>query len=331
MPPASNKPVVGRFAPSPTGIMHAGNIFSALLCWLIVRLQDGRIVLRIEDLDAARSRVEFADRIQRDFEALGLTWDEGPYFQSIEGERYQALIRELEQRDLVYPCFCTRADLHAASAPHAGEMKIYAGTCRDLTREQRIERLEQRRAGFARPEDVEAYRPSLRLRCDDRSVAFDDFFQGTFSCQLDAECGDFVIARSDGGASYQLAVVADDAAQSVNCVVRGRDLLPVTPQQIYLQELLGYETPAYAHIPLLIDADGVRLAKRHKSAHYDELLAQYGSPQKVLGHICAITGLVETAEPLTPEDLLSRYTLESLQELYRGVTSIRYTGEERSE
>lgn len=319
-----DKLVVGRFAPSPTGIMHAGNIFSALICWLIVRLQGGRIVLRIEDLDGTRSRVEFADRIQRDFEALGLTWDEGPYYQNTEGGRYRALIDRLERHGLVYPCFCTRADLQAASAPHAGEMQVYAGTCRNLTAEQRAERLAERRAGFARKEDADAYRPALRVRCDDRVISFDDFFQGMFSCRLDEECGDFVVARSDGGASYQLAVVADDAAQGVNCIVRGCDLLPVTPQQIYLQRLLGYETPAYAHIPLLVDGGGVRLAKRHKSAHYDELLARYGSPQKVLGHICALAGLSETTEPLTPEELLARYTLESLQELYRGVTSIIY-------
>ena len=319
-----DKPVVGRFAPSPTGIMHAGNVFSALMCWLIVRLQNGRIVLRIEDLDGARSRSEFADRIQRDLEALGLTWDEGPCFQSTEGERYRTLISELEQRGLIYPCFCTRADLQAASAPHADEIRVYAGTCRDLTAEQRTMRLAERRAGFARQEEADAYRPALRVRCDDRIIAFDDLFQGEFSCRLDAECGDFIVARSDGGASYQLAVVADDAAQGVNCIVRGCDLLPVTPQQIYLQELLGYETPVYAHSPLLVDADGVRLAKRHRSAHYDELLARYGSPQGALGHICAVTGLTETDDPVTPEELLASLTLESLQELYRGTKSIVY-------
>lgn len=304
--------------------MHAGNIFSALMCWLIVRLQDGRIVLRIEDLDAERSRAAYAERVPYDLELLGLTWDEGPYYQSTEKERYRAVIDDLTHRDLVYPCYCTRADLHAASAPHSGDAYCYPGTCRDLTPDERAARLALRRAGFSRSEEAEAYRPALRLRCDDRTISFDDLFQGEFSRRLDDECGDFVIARSNGGASYQLAVIVDDAAQGVNCVVRGCDLLPVTPQQIYLQELLGYETPAYAHIPLLVDHEGVRLAKRHKSASLEQMLAKFASPADVMGFIAATTGLIDEEEPIMPADLLKRLTLDDLVRKFEGKRSIPF-------
>lgn len=317
-------PVVGRFAPSPTGIMHAGNIFSALLCWLVVRLQGGRIVLRIEDLDATRSRPEFADRIRKDFEALGLTWDAGPYFQSDRSERYREAIAELDGRGLLYPCFCTRADLHAASAPHAGETFVYAGTCRDLSAEERARRLTERRRAFADDDAAAAYEPALRLRCDERTIEGKDLFQGVFRARLDEKCGDFVVRRSDGGASYQIAVVIDDAEQGVNCIVRGYDLLASVPQQIYLQKLFGFETPVYGHGPLLVDDAGVRLAKRHRSASFDQMLSDAGTPAAVLGRICCAVGLTEEDGPVRPEDLLQRWTLEELQQRFRNEKRIVY-------
>ena len=257
---SSSAPVVGRFAPSPTGRMHAGNVFAALTAWLVAKSQGGRIVLRIEDLDAERSKPVYIDAVQRDFEALGLTWDEGPYFQHDRTEAYRAAYDELRERGLVYPCFCTRADLHAASAPHRGEKPVYPGTCRHLSDGERAARAQQRM-------------PAQRLIVPDREVAFVDQVQGSYAQNLAADCGDFLVQRSDGAFAYQLAVVVDDAAQGVTSVVRGVDLLCSTPQQLYLQELLGLPHPVYAHIPLLVAERDRRLSKRDRDAALDALLA----------------------------------------------------------
>ena len=233
-------PVVGRFAPSPTGRMHAGNIYAALIAWLVAKSQGGHMVLRIEDLDRERSKSVYIDQIQRDFETLGLFWDEGPYFQHDRDEAYAEAFGRLEARGLLYPCFCTRADLHAASAPHRGEKLVYAGTCRHLSDAE----VEARWAA--------GRTPGWRVAVDSRTIAFEDLVQGTYAQKLDRDCGDFLIRRSDGAFAYQLAVVVDDAAQGVNSVVRGVDLLCSTPQQRYLQDLLGLPHPAYAHVPLLV-------------------------------------------------------------------------------
>ena len=184
-------PVVGRFAPSPTGRMHAGNVFAALAAWLVAKSQGGRIVLRIEDLDQERSKPAYADAAQRDFEALGLFWDEGPYFQHDREEAYRAAFDELSAQGIVYPCFCTRADLHAASAPHRGEKAVYPGTCRDLTDTERACRAQKRT-------------PAQRLRVSDESVSLVDSVQGPYSQNLAQDCGDFLVRRSDGAFSYQL-------------------------------------------------------------------------------------------------------------------------------
>lgn len=296
---SSSAPVVGRFAPSPTGRMHAGNVFAALTAWLVAKSQGGRIVLRIEDLDAERSKPVYIDAVQRDFEALGLTWDEGPYFQHDRTEAYRAAYDELRERGLVYPCFCTRADLHAASAPHRGEKPVYPGTCRHLSDGERAVRAQQRM-------------PAQRLIVPDREVAFVDQVQGSYAQNLAADCGDFLVQRSDGAFAYQLAVVVDDAAQGVNSVVRGVDLLCSTPQQIYLQELLGLPRAAYAHVPLIVGELNRRLSKRDRDAALDELLARYRTPEAVIGHIAGITGLAPTDEPATPEELLRDFSPEDL-------------------
>ncbi len=279
--------------------MHAGNVFSALVAWLVAKSQGGSIVLRIEDLDAERSKPQFIDAVQRDFEALGLTWDEGPYFQHDRDEAYQAAYDELCERGLVYPCFCTRADLHAASAPHHGEKLVYAGTCRNLTDEERAERMKERR-------------PASRLIVPDETLSFIDSIQGAYSQNLAAECGDFLIRRSDGAFAYQLAVVVDDAAQGVNSIVRGVDLLCSTPQQMYLQDLLGYPHPAYAHVPLLVAEEERRLSKRDHDAALDALLARFKTPAGIIGHIAGITGLAPTCDPATPEQLLAMFDLQAL-------------------
>ena len=301
--------VVGRFAPSPTGRMHAGNVFAALMSWLIVKSQGGRIVLRIEDLDAQRSRAAYADQVQRDFERLGLTWDEGPYFQQGRDEAYRAAFDSLEQAGLLYPCFCSRADLHAASAPHRGEKLVYPGTCRNLSAEERRRRSAKRR-------------PAWRVCVPARSWSLDDLVQGRYVQNLARECGDFLVRRSDKAFAYQLAVVLDDAAQGVNCVVRGVDLLCSTPQQLFLQETLGLPRPAYAHVPLLVAERDRRLSKRDRDAGIDALLAAYKTPAGVIGHVAYVVGLIGEDEPATPDELLARFDVRTLSQRFLDLVQI---------
>ncbi|WP_052241576.1 tRNA glutamyl-Q(34) synthetase GluQRS [Berryella intestinalis] len=289
--------VVGRFAPSPTGRMHAGNIYAALLSWLIVRSQGGSIVLRIEDLDRERSKPSYADQIMRDFESLGLTWDRGPFYQSGRDDAYRLAFDALSQKTRVYPCFCTRADLRAASAPHAGERYVYAGTCRDIPSSE-VERRSKLRV------------PSWRVFAPDAVYRVNDLVQGSFEQNLATDCGDFVVRRADGSFAYQLAVVADDFYQGVTCIVRGCDLLSSTPQQMYLQNLLGFGNPSYAHVPLLVDASGRRLSKRNRDASFDELIARYRTPEGIIGHIAYIAGVLEDDEPAPPAALLARFDLD---------------------
>lgn len=297
-------PVTGRFAPSPTGRMHAGNIFCALTAWLVAKSQDGRIVLRIEDLDQERSKPHFADEVQRDFEMLGLTWDEGPFFQHNRGEAYRTAQEALDAQGLLYPCWCTRADLHAASAPHRGEKPIYAGTCRHLSEHERADRAKGNRA------------PATRLIVPNRTFALHDLIQGDYQQDLATECGDFLVRRADGVFAYQLAVVVDDAAQGVNSIVRGMDLLCSTPQQMYLQELLGLPGATYAHVPLVVGEVDRRLSKRDHDAALDELLTRFKTPAGVIGHIAGITGLAPTTDPITPEELLRDFDVAKLATLF---------------
>lgn len=301
--PNANRPVVGRFAPSPTGRMHAGNIYAALSAWLVAKSQGGTIVLRIEDLDRDRSKAEYISAVQRDFELLGLTWDRGPFFQHDRDEAYLEAFSALERRGLAYPCFCTRADLHAASAPHRGEKFVYPGTCRGLTAEQIAEK-SMRRA------------PAQRLRVPDDTYSFEDMVQGRYKQNLAHDCGDFLIRRSDQAFAYQLAVVVDDAAQGVTSIVRGVDLLCSTPQQLYLQELLGLDHPRYAHIPLLVAEKNRRLSKRDHDAGIEELLARFKTPEAIIGHIAGICGLAPTCDPATPEQLLATFDVARLPELF---------------
>ena len=298
-----NKRPVGRFAPSPTGRMHAGNIFAALMSWLIVKSQDGAIVLRIEDLDVERSRSSFADQVCRDFESLGLTWDEGPFYQHDRDEAYQDAYQRLVDSGIVYPCFCTRADLHAASAPHRGEKLVYPGTCRNLTVQEVEERSVNRK-------------PAYRVRVPHRLYELNDLVQGKYAQELESECGDFIIRRSDGLFAYQLAVVVDDAAQGVNCIVRGMDLLVSTPQQMFLQEQLGIEQCDYAHVPLMVGERDRRLSKRDRDAALDELLAAYKTPEGVIGHVAFVAGLIDSDEPVSASDLLVGFDVARIDSIF---------------
>lgn len=254
----TDRRAVGRFAPSPTGRMHLGNVYAALKSWLSVRRQGGRWILRIEDLDPERSRREYAEQLEDDLRWLGLDWDEGglagvgehgPYCQSLRGEIYEEALARLRATGLTYACTCTRAELLVSSAPHRSDGSIvYGGRCRPSVM-----------PCFA-PEPPG--RHAVRICVPDREILFRDRTFGLQRVNLARECGDFVLRRADGAWAYQLAVVVDDALMGVTEVVRGEDLLLSAARQIYLYGLLGYRAPEFAHIPLLLNADGQRLAKR---------------------------------------------------------------------
>lgn len=294
-------PVVGRFAPSPSGRMHLGNVFSCLCAWLSARSQGGRIVLRIEDLDDRCKRPELAAQLIDDLAWLGLEWDEGPYYQHDRLDLYEDALHQLQDAGLTYPCFCTRAELHAASAPHASDgTPIYRGACRGLSAEE-----------VARRSILRA--PATRLRMpavDDLADDVIEFVDRTYGAQCEAlatECGDFLVRRSDGVFAYQLAVVVDDAAMGVTEVVRGCDLLGSTPRQIYLQHLLGLPTPHYAHIPLLMSPDGRRLSKRDRDLDLGELRARFGTPEALMGWLAGQTGIAPDTTPRTAEQLVEHF------------------------
>lgn len=298
---------VGRFAPSPSGRIHLGNIFCCLLAWLSARQKAGKIVLRIEDLDTARCPRRYADQMIADLRWLGLDWEEGPeaagtsgpYFQSRRTALYQAALEKLEALDLVYPCFCTRAELHAASAPHREDgLSIYAGTCRKLTAAEQAERARYRP-------------PALRLRTCDKEFSFIDGHMGYYGENLERDCGDFLLRRSDGLFAYQLAVVVDDAAMGVTEVVRGADLLSSTPRQLYLYHLLGLTPPEFFHLPLLLAPDGRRLSKRDADAGLDEL-RERTTAEELLGKLAWLAGFHPSGEPCSATDLLEEFSWEKV-------------------
>ena len=297
------RPPVGRFAPSPSGRLHLGNLACSLLAWLSVRSKGGRVVLRIEDLDKERCPRHFADQLERDLEFLGLWWDEGgssggpngPYYQSECTEIYDACFEKLKEKGLLYPCFCTRSQLHAASAPHASDGTfLYRGTCRGLTEEQVLVK------SRVRP-------PAWRVRVPDETIRFTDFCMGDYCENPSEACGDFLVRRYDGVYAYQLAVVADDARMGVTEVVRGSDLLSSAARQICLYRYLGYEAPDFGHCPLLLAPDGTRLSKRSGSQSLEGLSAQY-SAEEIIGKLAFVYGLQEEPAPRTAESLIAGFS-----------------------
>lgn len=293
-------PVVGRFAPTPSGYLHLGNLFCSLIAWLSAKSQGGEILFRSEDLDPDRSRSAYALQAQRDLEALGLFWDREESCQSRRFDFYKSQLRRLEDRGLVYPCFCSRAQLHAASAPHASDGEpLYAGTCRSLTPAQIAEKSRTRS-------------PALRLRVPEETIAFEDLHYGSQSQYLPTGCGDFILRRSDGVYAYQLAVVADDGDMGVTQVVRGRDLLSSTPRQILLYRLLGYPEPEFGHTPLLVSSDGRRLSKRDGDTSLAGILGRGYSPRDVVGALACLAGLLPEPAPAAPEELLPLFAWEKL-------------------
>ena len=393
--------VVGRFAPSPTGRMHLGNVFSSLLAWLSVRSQGGKLVLRIEDLDDRARSGPWDALLMDDLRWLGLDWDEGPYYQTDRIDLYADAVRRLDDMGLVYPCFCTRAELHAASAPHASDgTPVYAGTCRGLTAAEIAARSKARPPalrlkvppvqGIASSRGpFESYVPEskhskteltdfgnsmpreltfgdcsergtrgaaasrgaavgdhgeaasqdtaggtrggaalqgaaggVRGAAASRSAAggdagvmhFEDRTYGPQREVLAEECGDFLVRRSDGVCAYQLAVVVDDADMGVNEVVRGCDLLGSTARQMYLQDLLGYAHPSYAHVPLLVAPDGRRLSKRDRDCDMGVLREHFGTPGALLGRLAYVAGLVSSPEPRTADQLADGFSWSAVCE-----------------
>ena len=283
----------GRYAPSPTGELHVGNLRTALLAWLFARSTGRRFLLRIEDLDAARVRPRMADQQLADLAALGITFDGEPMVQSQRLAAYHHALLKLA--DKTYECFCSRREIaEAASAPH-GSVARYPGTCRNLTKAERIDRKRRRQ-------------PALRLRADGAVQTVHDLVHGDNTAEVD----DVVLLRNDGVPAYNLAVVVDDGFSGVDQVVRGDDLLPVAATQAFLAELLGYPSPIYAHMPLAVNAEGARLAKRDGAVTLPELAAVGLEPKTVLGLIAVSLDLASPGEQASPDALLGRFDPERI-------------------
>ena len=288
---------VGRFAPTPSGRMHLGNVFAALLAWLSVRSRGGEMVLRMEDLDTARTSGEYAETLREDLAWLGLDYDRETPAQSQRTEAYDRAFSILEEKGLLYPCYCTRSQLHSVNAPHLSDgTYVYPGTCRNLTQAQR--------ASFSRP-------PAWRVMVDDREWVVRDRVQGEYRCVLSRDCGDMVIRRADGVYVYQLAVTVDDGEAGVTEVVRGMDLLSSAPRQMYLQTLLGLPHPEYAHVPMLLAADGRRLSKRDRDLDLGEL-RKHLKPEQLIGWLAHAAGLIDRPSPISPRELCKDFSWEKI-------------------
>jgi glutamyl-tRNA synthetase len=300
----------GRYAPSPTGALHLGALRTALLAWLLARSAGGDFILRIEDIDTLRVRPGATLTMLDDLRWLGLDWDEGPdigglygpYVQSARQAIYLGALARLRAAGLLYPCYCTRAELHApsasvASAPHAGDQPPrYPGTCRDLSGRER------------RARETAGRRPALRFRVPDEPISYPDRLQGPQVERVSESTGDFIVRRSDGLIAYNLAVVVDDALMEVTQVARGADLLPVTAPQRALALALSYPAPQeYAHLPLATDAAGARLAKRDAAAGLAALRARGYTAGQVVAALAASVGLWSAEEPATPHALLATF------------------------
>lgn len=292
--------VTGRFAPTPSGRLHLGNLLCALIAYLSARSRDGRFLLRIEDLDVPRCPVSLAREAMADLSYLGITWDGTPLFQSERSDIYLKYFEHIKKQGLLYPCFCSRAQLHAALAPNRGDnTAVYSGTCANLCSLEIAEKMKSRR-------------PAMRLRVPDETIAFTDSHYGLYSEYLPKDCGDFIIQRSDGIFAYQLAVVVDDALSGVNEVVRGCDILTSTPRQIYLQHLLAFSTPTYAHIPLLESPDGRRLAKRSGDLDLTQLSKRF-SRDEILGILAFSIGLLPENRPAAMEELIRIFDWKNIK------------------
>jgi glutamyl-tRNA synthetase len=291
-------PADGRFAPSPTGSLHLGNLRTALLAWLFARSQDARFLVRVEDLDTGRVRRNLEDEQLRDLAALGLDWDGPVVRQSERTALYEEALARLDAAGLLYECWCTRAEIReAASAPHGPLPEgAYPGTCAALSAAERARRLRDGRPA------------ALRVRGGEARVAFEDRLRGAVEGVVD----DFVVRRNDGAFAYNLAVVVDDADQRVGEVVRGADLLDSTPRQLWLASRLGLPAPRHAHVPLMLGPDGARLAKRHGPVTLADRVALGQDPDDIRAELAASVGLAEPGERPSPAELVERFAPDRL-------------------
>ncbi len=285
---------VGRFAPTPSGRMHLGNVFAALIAWLSVRSKGGEIVLRMEDLDTQRTSAEFAETLRGDLNWLGLNYDREQSPQSRRSAVYDRYFERLKDEGLLYPCYCTRSQLHGINAPHLSDgTYVYPGTCRNLQNPPK-NRL-----------------PSWRVRVPDKLWTVEDRVQGHYQLNLATDCGDMVVRRADGVYVYQLAVTVDDGEAGVTEVVRGMDLLSSAPRQMYLQELFGFPHPEYGHVPMLMAEDGRRLSKRDRDLDLGELQKRM-RPEQLIGKLAFAAGLIDRQEPVCAWDLAKEFSWEKL-------------------
>ena len=294
----NKKQVVGRFAPTPSGRMHLGNVFAALIAWCSVRSQNGEMVLRMEDLDTQRTSEEFAAVLRDDLRWLGLDYDRETPAQSKRSAVYDQYFEKMQDLGLLYPCYCTRSQLHSVNAPHLSDgTYVYAGTCRNLT--------EAQRQAFDR-------KPAWRVIVPDKIWSLRDRVQGDYALNLATECGDMVVRRADGIYVYQLAVTVDDGEAGVTEVVRGMDLLSSAPRQMYLQELFGFTHPEYGHVPMLLAPDGRRLSKRDRDLDLGQLRLRI-TPEALVGTLAYSSNLIDRNVPISARELAQEFAWEKLR------------------
>ena len=286
---------VGRFAPTPSGRMHLGNVFAALIAWLSVRSRDGEMVLRMEDLDTQRTSADFASVLRGDLAWLGLDYDRETPPQSQRSAVYDQYFEKMREMGLLYPCYCTRSQLHSVNAPHLSDgTYVYPGTCRNLQTPP---------AGR---------KPAWRIMVPGKVWTVEDKVQGHYELNLATDCGDMVVRRADGVYVYQLAVTVDDGEAGVTEVVRGMDLLSSAPRQMYLQELFGFPHPEYGHVPMLLAPDGRRLSKRDKDLDLGELRKRVTAEQ-LLGTLAFAGGLIDQNTAISAAELAKEFSWEKLR------------------
>ena len=286
---------VGRFAPTPSGRMHLGNVFAALIAWLSVRSRDGEMVLRMEDLDTQRTSGEFAAVLREDLQWLGLDYDRETPPQSQRSAVYDRYFEALRGRGQLYPCYCTRSQLHSVNAPHLSDgTYVYPGTCRNLK------------------DPPPGRKPAWRVCVPDKVWTLEDRVQGHYELNLATDCGDMVVRRADGVYVYQLAVTVDDGEAGVTEVVRGMDLLNSAPRQMYLQELFGFPHPEYGHVPMLLAPDGRRLSKRDKDLDLGELRKNVTAEQ-LIGTLAFAGGLIDRNIPISAKELAKEFSWDKLR------------------
>lgn len=294
--------IKGRFAPSPSGVLHIGNVTSSLLAWLDVRSRGGKLVFRMEDLDPDRSFEKFEKRICDDLKFLGLDWDIGygyadGFSQSERTTLYEEAFELLKKKDLVYPCYCSRNQRLAASAPHAGEKHDSSCPCRYLTKQERLQL------------EASGKKPAWKIKVPDKTISFTDGHYGEQRENL-LDGGDFIIKRSDGVFAYQLAVSFDDMDMGINRVVRGRDLLSSTAKQIYLINELGGVSPEYCHSPLIVSKDGRKMSKRSGDLSMEVLREKY-SAEEIIGYLAKLLNLGD-GSPISADELISAFSWDKV-------------------